>query len=136
MKDFKDLKVWSKAHELTVRIYELTRTFPREEMYGLTSQLRRSASSIGANIAEGCGRRSDGEFTRFLQIARGSASEVEYHLLLARDLGFLAGADYREFEQRIVEVERMLTSFVQKVQPVIRSKRQPSTRPETELASG
>lgn len=135
MKDFKDLKVWSKAHELTVRVYELTRSFPREEMYGLTSQLRRSAGSIGANIAEGCGRRSDGEFTRFLQIARGSASEVEYHLLLARDLGFLAAQDYRELEQKIVEVERMLTSFVQKVQPVNRIKRQPSAAPEAGNAS-
>jgi four helix bundle protein len=89
MEDFKDLRVWAKAHELTLLIYKRTRTFPKEEVYGLTSQTRRAASSVGANIAEGCGRRSDGEMKRFLQIARGSASELEYHLLLAKDLSFL-----------------------------------------------
>ena len=72
MKDFKDWKVWTKSHEMTLGVYGATRPFPKEELYGLTSQLRRSAASIGANIAEGCGRRSDGELTRFLQIARGS----------------------------------------------------------------
>ena len=118
MKDFKELKVWSKAHELTIAIYGLTRTFPREEIYGLTSQVRRSAASIAANIAEGCGRRSDGELARFLQIARGSASETEYHLLLAKDLRFLSESDYQSTEKKILEVQRMLTSLVQKVQPV------------------
>ena len=83
VKDFKELKVWCKAHELTLVVYRLTRSFPKDELFGLTGQLRRSAASIGANIAEGCGRRSDGEFTRFLQIARGSVSELECHLLLA-----------------------------------------------------
>ncbi|MGA9526859.1 MAG: four helix bundle protein [Terriglobales bacterium] len=116
MKDFKELKVWSKAHELTLAIYGLTRAFPRDEVYGLTSQVRRSSASIGANIAEGCGRRSDGELARFLQIARGSASETEYHLLLAKDLGFLAERDYLSAEKKIVEVQRMLTSLVQRVQ--------------------
>ena len=80
------LKVWVKAHEVTLAIYQCTRNFPREEIYGLTSQMRRAAASIAANIAEGCGRRSDAELHRFLQIARGSARELEYHLLLARDL--------------------------------------------------
>ncbi len=83
MKDFKELKVWEKAHALTLLVYAETRTFPKEELYGLTSQLRRSAASVAANVVEGCGRRSDGEFTRFLQISRGSAAELEYHLLLA-----------------------------------------------------
>jgi four helix bundle protein len=118
MKDFKELKVWSKAHQLTIAIYSLTRTFPRDEIYGLTSQVRRSAASIGANIAEGCGRRSDGELARFLQIARGSASETEYHLLLARDLRFLSESDYHITEQKLLEVQRMLTALVQKVQPI------------------
>jgi four helix bundle protein len=121
LKDFKELRVWSKAHELTVAIYGLTRSFPRDEIYGLTSQVRRSAASIGANIAEGCGRRSDGEMARFLQIARGSASETEYHLLLAKDLGFLSEGDFRNTERRVVEVQRMLTALVQKVQPVRRT---------------
>lgn len=84
MKDFKKLIVWKKAHEMTLNIYRTTKSFPKDEVYGLTSQLRRAASSIPANIAEGCGRNSDAELARFLQIAAGSASEVEYHLLLAR----------------------------------------------------
>ena len=86
MKNFRELKVWEKAHLLTIDIYRITATFPKEEMYGLTSQIRRASSSIPANIAEGCGRGSDNDFRRFLQIAMGSASELEYHLLLAHDL--------------------------------------------------
>jgi four helix bundle protein len=116
VKDFKELRVWAAAHDLTLCVYGLTRQFPRGEAYGLTSQLRRSAASIGANIAEGCGRRSDGEMARFLQIARGSASETEYHLLLARDLGLLSQADFVKTQQKLVEVQRMLTVFVQKIQ--------------------
>jgi four helix bundle protein len=119
MKDFKDLKVWEKAHVLTLLVYEETRSFPKEERYGLTSQLRRAAASVAANIVEGCGRRSDGEFTRFLQIARGSASEVEYHLLLARDLHLLDEAKYRKLDSMVVEVERMLTGLVQRVRPIL-----------------
>ncbi len=118
MKDFKELKVWAKAHEMTMGVYGATRCFPKEELYGLTSQLRRSAASMGANIAEGCGRRSDGEFTRFLQIARGSASELEYHLLLARDLRLLQEDSFRKLDGQVTEIQRMLTSLVQRVQPV------------------
>lgn len=103
MKDFKELRVWSKAHELTMLVYKLTRAFPRDEIYGLTSQVRRSAASVGANIAEGCGRHSDGEMTRFLQIARGSASETEYHLLLAKDLGLLQEADFQMAEHAVLQ---------------------------------
>jgi four helix bundle protein len=116
LKDFKELKVWHKSYELALAIYEASRSFPREEMYGLTSQLRRAAVSMGANIAEGCGRRSDGELVRFLQIARGSASEVEHHLLLARDLKFLQAATHQEIEKRLQEVQRMLTSLVSSIQ--------------------
>lgn len=113
MKDFKDLKVWAKAQELTLQVYRITKVFPRDEWYGLVSQLRRAAASVGANIAEGCGRRSDREFVRFLQIARGSASETEYHLLLARDLGYVSPADFADLEQRTAELQRMLTALVQ-----------------------
>ncbi len=120
MEDFKNLKVWKKAHELTLVVYQRTRAFPKDEIYGLTSQLRRSAASIGANIAEGCGRRSDAEMKRFLQIARGSASELEYHLLLARDLGFLGTSDFQRLDEKILEVQRMLASLVQRLQgPVL-----------------
>ena len=118
MKDFKDLKVWSKAHSLTIDVYKATRQFPREELFGVTSQMRRAASSIGANIAEGAGRKSDGELTRFLHIARGSAAELEYHLLLAHDLDLLCEAAYNLLARRTDEVQRMLTSLIQQVQPV------------------
>ena len=118
MKDFKDLRVWTKAHSLTLGIYKATRGFPREELFGLTSQMRRSASSIGANIAEGSGRRSDGELTRFLHIARGSAAELEYHLLLARDLELLSDIAHGLLAKQTDEVQRMLTSLIQQVQPV------------------
>ena len=118
MKDFKDLREWTKAHSLTLGIYKATRGFPREELFGLTSQMRRSASSIGANIAEGSGRRSDGEFTRFLHIARGSAAELEYHLLLARDLELLSDIAHGLLAKQTDEVQRMLTSLIQQVQPV------------------
>ena len=118
MKDFKELKVWIKAHEMTMGVYQETRSFPKEELYGLTSQIRRAAASIGANIAEGCGRRSDGELTRFLQIAQGSASELEYHLLLARDLNLLAKDSFRKLDVQLTEVQRMLTSLVHRLQPV------------------
>ena len=120
MEDFKDLVVWTKAHHLTLAVYKQTRTFPKEEMYGLTSQVRRASASIGANIAEGCGRRSDAEMKRFLQIARGSANELECHLLLAKDLQFLGSDEFRSLEEKILEVQRMLASLVQRLQgPVL-----------------
>ena len=115
MEDFRDLKVWVKAHELTVQIYLRTRNFPREEIYGLTSQMRRASGSIGANIAEGCGRRSDPEMRRFVQIARGSASELEQHLLLARDLNFVSVAEFNELEDKTREIQRMLAALAQRL---------------------
>jgi four helix bundle protein len=118
MKGFKELKVWQKAHAMTIAVYGTTRTFPREELYGLTSQLRRSAASIGANIAEGCGRRSDGEMARFLQIARGSASEIEYHFMLARDLQYLHEEEFRGLSCQADELQRMLTALIQRFRPV------------------
>lgn len=115
MKDFHELKVWQKAHQLTLSIYQVTTTFPRTEMYGLTSQLRRSCSSIPANLAEGCGRRGDADFGRFCSIAMGSASELEYHLLLARDLKMIRPEDYEDLTQRATELKRMLTALMQKL---------------------
>ncbi|MEO8396930.1 MAG: four helix bundle protein [Chloroflexota bacterium] len=115
MKDFKTLAVWEKAHRLTLSIYRATATFPKEEVYGLTSQIRRAAASIPANIAEGCGREGDAELARFLQIAMGSASELEYHLLLAHDLGFLSDSLYPELDRNTTEVKRMLAAFIQKL---------------------
>jgi|SRR5215211_4005593 len=89
MKSFRDLKVWEKGHELTLSVYKATAKFPNEERYGLTSQIWRSSVSVPANIAEGCGRGSDADLARFLQIVAGSASELEYHLLLAKQLNML-----------------------------------------------
>jgi four helix bundle protein len=115
VKDFHDLHVWQKAHQLTLAVYRHTASFPREELYGLTTQLRRSSSSIAANLAEGCGRNGDAELARFCSIAMGSASELEYHLLLARDLKLLIAADYAELAQQATEVKRMLTGLLQKL---------------------
>jgi four helix bundle protein len=115
LKDFRTLKVWEKSHHLALEIYKATATFPKTELYGLTSQIRRACVSISANIAEGCGRGGDAELARFLQIAMGSASELEYHLLLTRDLGLLNGLDYEQLTGQVTEVKRMLTSFIHKL---------------------
>lgn len=115
MRDFRELKVREKGHRLTLAVYKATAKFPREELYGLTSQIRRSCSSIPANIAEGCGRDGDAELARFLRIATGSASELEYHLLLARDLNLLNPPDHERLTKEVTEIKRMLTSFIQKL---------------------
>jgi four helix bundle protein len=111
MRDFKELNVWRKAHALVLDVYRTTKDFPPEERYGLTSQLRRAAASIPTNIAEGCGRDSNPDFARFLSIAAGSASEVEYHLLLALDLEYLPSSDHVRLTGLVVEIKKMLDSF-------------------------
>ena len=113
MRDFRTLKVWHKAHELTIAVYKASADFPKAEIYGLTGQLRRASASIAANLAEGCGRSGDAELARFVQIAMGSASEAEYHLLLASDLGFLEESEHKQLDDRVTEIKRMLTSFLQ-----------------------
>jgi four helix bundle protein len=113
-RNFRELKVWEKSHQLTLEAYQCTTSFPREEVFGLTSQIRRSASSVPANIAEGCGR-GGGDLPRFCRIAAGSASELQYHLLLARDLGFLDKTSYSDLERQATEVERMLASFIDRL---------------------
>ncbi len=115
MRDFKTLKVWQRAHRLVLAIYKATASFPEEERYGLVSQIRRACASIPANIAEGCGRSGDAELARFSYIAMGSASELEYHLLLAHDLGMISQPEYAQLEQDLVEVKRMLNAFIQKL---------------------
>lgn len=115
MKNFRDLKVWEKAHVLALVSYEATNVFPRQELFGLSSQIRRAAVSIAANIAEGCGKRGNGEFQRYLNIASGSASELEYHFLLARDLDFLDASAYQRLNAAVVEVKRMLAALARKV---------------------
>jgi len=115
MKDFRQLKVWEKAHALTLGIYRATAAFPREEVYGITSQMRRCSTSVAANLAEGCGRTGDGDFHRFVNIAAGSAVELEYFLLLASDLDFIPVEAYRKLREEILEVQRMLASLLRKV---------------------
>ena len=115
MQNFKNLKVWEKAHALTLDVYKSSKPFPREEIYGLTSQMRRASASIGANIAEGSCRSGDVDFARFLQMAAGSASELEYHLHLARDLELLQKADYHRLSDETEEVKRMLASLMKKL---------------------
>ncbi len=115
MRNYRDLQVWEKAHKLTLAIYRGTHDFPKEERFGLTSQIWRSSASIPANLAEGCGRRSDGEMARFIQISMGSGSELSYHLILARDLGFLKHTEYSRLESDLNEVMRMLSSLSQKI---------------------
>jgi four helix bundle protein len=115
MKDFRKLTVWAKAHRLALSIYGLTVDFPRHELYGITSQMRRAGASIAANIAEGYGRGGDGEFQHFLNIAAGSAVELEYFLLLARDLNMLAADHYAKLQEEVIEVQRMLSGLLRTV---------------------
>ena len=110
MKDFRQLKVWEKSHQLV--IYKATKDFPKEELYGLTSQIRRASMSIPTNIAEGCGRNTDADFARFLQLAMGSASETEYQLLLSYDLGFLNKEHCDKLNIDVTEIKRMLASLL------------------------
>ena len=115
MRDFRSLAVWDKAHQLALRIYQATQNFPQEELYGLTSQIRRAAVSISANIAEGCGKDTEAELARYMQISMGSASELEYHLLLAKDLGYLDEMEYTIVNEKVVEVKRMLAPFIKRL---------------------
>lgn len=116
MKNFQDLYVWRKAHSLTLEIYKVTSVFPKQEIYGITSQMRRCAASVAANIAEGCGKRGNAEFQRFLGIAAGSASELEYHILLAHDLQYIDQPIYEVLNRNVIEVKRMLASLILKVE--------------------
>ncbi len=115
MKDFRELKVWEKAHQLTLEIYQMTTGFPKEEQYGITSQIRRATTSIGLNIAEGCGRGSDADFKRFLYIALGSATETEYCLQLALDLHYIPNDVYLVMNDQINEMKKMLYAFTEKL---------------------
>jgi len=115
MQNYQKLKVWEKAHAVVLDVYLLTKNFPQDERFGLTSQIRRSASSIPANIAEGSARGSDADYARFLYIAMGSAAELDYHLLLARDLELIDSQRYETLSGEINSVGRMLNAFIQKL---------------------
>ena len=113
MQDFRNLNVWKNAHTLVLGIYKATKPFPKQEMFGLTSQIQRAAVSIPANIAEGCGKATDADFARYVQIAMGSSSELEYLLLLAHDLNYLPDGDYSNMHSSLVQIRKMLNSLLQ-----------------------
>ncbi len=115
MKDFTNLEVWSKAHQTVLAVYQNLQAFPREEIFGLTSQVRRAAVSVSSNIAGGCGRGSDAELAPFSEIAMGSSNELEYQVLLAKDLNYLSNEKYEDLSSRIVEVKRMPASLIKKL---------------------
>ena len=112
MQDFRKLQIWQKSHKLTLDIYKLTKTFPKEELYGLTSQLRRAGSSIPTNIAEGCARGSDKDFARFIQIAMDSANETEYLILLSTELGYMPNDKSKDISKDLQSLKKMLTSLI------------------------
>ena len=115
MKDFRNLKVWTNAHQFALNIFNSSKSFPKEEQFGITSQIRRAALSIPTNIAEGCGRGSDSDFARFIQIALGSASEVEYQILFCKELSFIDENSYLKFSKDIVEIKKSLTALLKKL---------------------
>jgi len=120
MRDFRKLNVWKEAHKLVLAIYQMSRKFPKEERYCITSQLRRAVTSIPNNIAEGCGRNSKKELYNFLNIAMGSSSEVEYLLLLSYDLKYLSD-DYNALNSDLIVLRKMLKVFMQQINDDIRT---------------
>ncbi|MBI1282284.1 MAG: four helix bundle protein [Anaerolineaceae bacterium] len=116
MGNYQDLAVWNKSHQLVLSVYKVTKIFPPEELYGLTSQTRRAALSIPTNIAEGSGRGGDKEFARFCQISYGSVNELEYHFLVARDLGYIDSKTYQDLLQDLIEIRRMLAKLITTLQ--------------------
>ena len=119
MTNYRDLQVWEKAHALTLDLYKLSRTFPKEEIYGVTAQLCRAASSIGANLAEGCGRKGNSELARLVKISLGSASELDYHLLVCRDLGYLKNDDHARCSKELTTIRKMLASLLSTIEDEI-----------------
>jgi len=115
MQNYKDLKVWEKAHQFTLQVYETSKIFPKEEIYSLTNQLRRAAASVPANIAEGCGKNTQAEFAHFRNISLGSANEAEYFLILSRDLKYLTEISFNNLFSTINEIKAMLISLIGKV---------------------
>lgn len=115
MRDFKKFEVWQLSHQITLKIYTSTKTFPKEEIFGLTSQIRRSFASIGYNISEGSGRNSDKEFANFINIALGSSNEAENQLILAKDLEYINESDYRDLFEELTILKKKLVSLWNKL---------------------
>ncbi|MBP9792697.1 MAG: four helix bundle protein [Flavobacterium sp.] len=115
MKDFRNFTVWKKSHQLTLDVYKVVNNFPKEEQFGLISQMKRSSSSIPTNIAEGCGRNTDKDFARFLIIAFGSANELEYQFILSEDLNFINKETSEKLLSQIEEIKKMLNGLISKL---------------------
>lgn len=111
MRDFHKLGIWQRSHQLTLDVYKMSKSFPKDELFGLTSQIRRATSSIPTNIAEGCGRASNKDFAHFLQIAIGSASEVEYELLLAHDLEYINDESFIKLTSETIAIRKMIIKY-------------------------
>ncbi|HJX84655.1 MAG TPA: four helix bundle protein [Candidatus Angelobacter sp.] len=122
MRNYRELEVWEKSHKLTLELYRMSRAFPKEELYGLTSQMRRAAVSIGANLAEGCGRRTSPELARFVRIAMGSASELDYHLLLCLDFSFITSEEYEQAAKELTRIRKMLSGLLASIESQLTSK--------------
>ncbi|GHB77870.1 four helix bundle protein [Persicitalea jodogahamensis] len=115
MQSYKTLKVWQKAHELVLWIYEMTNSFPKQEIFGLTPQIRRSSVSIAANLAEGCGKSTSKDIANFFQVSLGSLHETEYYILLAKDLAYISIQDFQKSDDKTREVKAMLVSLIKTV---------------------
>ena len=115
MQNFKDLTLWQDAHKFALKIYAATKTFPKEETFGITSQIRRAAVSIPCNIAEGCGRYTSKDFANFLQIALGSTNETDYLILLAKDLGHLSEGQFIDLQESVNKIRAMNINLIEKV---------------------
>ena len=115
MRDFKKYDIWKLSHHFTLEVYNITKSFPKDELYGITSQMRRASASIPTNISEGCGRYSDAEFNRFLTIAMGSASEVEYLILLSKDLNYITESQYIQLDSGINTIKKKTYTLKQKL---------------------
>ena len=115
MRDFQQLAIWQRSHSLAIRIYRLSLEFPSEERFNLISQIRRSSASIPTNIAEGCGRNTLPELRRFLIISSGSASELHYQLILSKDLGFISHQCFKELEDDLIQIKKMIFSYREKL---------------------
>ncbi len=115
MQNYKELKVWEKAHQFVLEVYRITKTFPKDELFALTNQFRRASVSVAANITEGCGKKTQKEFARYLNISLASSNECEYFVLLSRDLGYLNMAEFEALNKRVNIVKAMLINLIAKV---------------------
>jgi four helix bundle protein len=115
MRNFLNLEIWKKSHQLTLKIYKTTKHFPKEETFGLTSQMRRSSSSIPTNIAEGCGRNSNPQLANFLQIVSGSCSELQYQIILSKELSYITEEVFYELHADVIDVRRMIFGYRDKL---------------------